>query len=600
MEVTRTFDFLQRYKDKFPDKDDALAGKVNKEWVKYSSQDYINYSNYISFGLKELGYVAGDKIATINNNRPEWNFVDMGMAQLGIIHVPIFTTLSNDGYSDILTHSKAKCVFVSDKAIADKILPLMAEIPTLEKIYSFDEVDGVSSWKEVVDLGKTKVEKHSAQVEVIKKRISEDDCVTLIYTSGTTGTPKGVMLSHKNLVSNAKVAAGVFKLQSNHRYLGILPICHVGERMGNYQTQYSGCSIYYAENLGTIADDLKDVKPHGFGAVPRILEKVYDKIINKGEKLTGVKKKLFFWALNLGLDYQIDKKNGLWYEMKLGIANKIIFSKWREAMGGNVISIGVGGAALQPRLEKVFWSAKIKLLNMYGLTETSPIITINRAESPLVQLGSVGAGVEGVDIKIAEDGEILCKGHNVMLGYYDNEEATKAAIDADGWFHTGDIGVLDQGRFLRITDRKKELFKLSNGKYVSPQMVENVFKESIYIDQLMAIGEGEKFASAIISPNFDALKTWCKENGVDTSDKTAIIEDEKVKALFNSVVKELNPKVEKDEQLKRFRIVVDEWTPESGELSPTLKLKRRVIAEKYKHIIADIFNHELEDVTTEK
>ncbi len=594
MEVKRTFDFLQRYKEKFLDKDDALAGKVNKQWVKYSSHEYIKNSNNISYGLKELGYNSDDKIATITNNRPEWNFVDMGMAQLGIVHVPIFTTLSADGYRDILTHSKVKCVFISDQAIANKILPLVAEISTLEKIYAFDEVEGVSSWKEVLELGEANANKHAAEVEEIKKGITEEDWVTLIYTSGTTGTPKGVMLSHKNLVNNAKVAAGVFKLQSNHRYLGILPICHVGERMGNYQTQYSGCSIYYAQNLGTIADDLKDVKPHGFGAVPRILEKVYDKIISKGEKLTGVKKKLFFWALDLGLEYEIDKKNGAWYEMKLAIANKIIFSKWREAMGGNVISIGVGGAALQPRLEKVFWSAKIRLLNMYGLTETSPIITINRATSPLVQLGSVGAGIEGVDIKIAPDGEILCKGHNVMIGYYDNEEATKAAIDSEGWFHTGDIGVLDQGKFLRITDRKKEIFKLSNGKYVSPQVVENAFKESVYIDQLMAIGEGEKFASAIISPNFEALDTWCKEKGIDRSDKKAMLANEEVKALYNAVVKEINPKVSKDEQLKRFRLVADEWTPENGDLSPTLKLKRRVLAEKYKGIIAEIFNHEVE------
>jgi long-chain acyl-CoA synthetase len=591
MEVTRTFDFLQRYKENFPDKDDALAGKVNKQWVKYSSQDYITNSNNISYGLKELGYKSGDKIATINNNRPEWNFVDMGVAQLGIIHVPIFTTLAVDGYRDILKHSGAKAVFISDKAIADKILPLANEIDTLEKVYAFDEVEGVSSWKEVLDLGAENAEKHQAEVEDIKKGIKENDCVTLIYTSGTTGTPKGVMLSHKNLVSNAKIAAGVFKLQPNHRYLGILPICHVGERMGNYQTQYSGCSIYYAENLGTIADDLKDVKPHGFGAVPRILEKVYDKIISKGEKLTGIKKKLFFWALNLGLDYQIDGKNGWWYEFKLKLANKIIFSKWREAMGGNVISIGVGGAALQPRLEKVFWSAGIRLLNMYGLTETSPIITINRAESPLVQLGSVGAGVDGVEMKIAEDGEILCKGDNVMLGYYDNEAATKEAIDADGWFHTGDIGVLDDDKFLRITDRKKEIFKLSNGKYVSPQAVENTFKESIYIDQLMAIGEGEKFASAIISPNYEALNRWCKENDVPTKDKAAMIADPKVKGLYNEIVKEINPKMQKDEQLKRFRVVTDEWTPESGELSPTLKLKRRIISDKYKDIIGEIFGN---------
>lgn len=591
MEVTRTFDFLQRYKENFPDKDDALAGKVNKVWVKHSSQDYIKNSNSISQGLKELGYKKGDKIATISNNRPEWNFVDMGMAQLGIVHVPIFATLSLDGFRDILVHSKAKCVFVSDKAIADKIGPLVNEIPTLEKIYSFDAVEGISSWKEVLELGEQHAEKHSPEIAEIKNGIHEDDCVTLIYTSGTTGTPKGVMLSHKNLVSNAKVAAGVFKLQPHHRYLGILPICHVGERMGNYQTQYSGCSIYYAENLATIADDLKDVKPHGFGAVPRILEKVYDKIINTGEKLTGVKKKLFFWALDLGLNYEIDKKNGAFYEMKLSIANKIIFSKWRAAMGGNVISIGVGGAALQPRLERVFWSANIKLLNMYGLTETSPIITINRADSPLVQLGSVGAGVDGVELKIAPDGEILCKGDNVMIGYYDNEQATKDAIDEDGWFHTGDIGVLDDGKFLRITDRKKEIFKLSNGKYVSPQSIENSFKESIYIDQLMAVGEGEKFASAIITPSFDALNHWCKENEVDTSDKKAMIKDEKVVGLYNKIIKEINPKVEKDEQLKRHKLVADEWTPESGDLSPTLKLKRRVLTAKYQTEIDQIFGN---------
>lgn len=593
MTVSRTFDFLRRYKENFPDKDDALAGKVKGEWVKYSSQDYIDNSYHISYGLKELGYKTGDKIATINNNRPEWNFVDMGMAQLGIIHVPIFTTLSVDGYKDILIHSRAKCVFISDKAIADKILPLVNEIETLEKVYSFDEVEGVSSWREVLELGSANAEKHQAEVEEIKKGINENDCVTLIYTSGTTGTPKGVMLSHKNLVSNAKAAAGVFKLQSNHRYLGILPICHVGERMGNYQTQYSGCSIYYAENLGTIANDLLDIKPHGFGAVPRILEKVYDKIINKGEKLTGVKKKLFFWALDLGLKYELDKKNGFWYEMKLSIANKIIFSKWRAAMGGNVISIGVGGAALQPRLEKVFWSAGIKLLNMYGLTETSPIITINRATSPLMKLGSVGSVIDGVELKIAKDGEILCKGDNVMIGYYENEQATNEAIDEDGWFHTGDIGVLDDGKFLRITDRKKEIFKLSNGKYVSPQAVENVFKESIYIDQLMVIGEGEKFASAIITPNYEALNHWGKENNIKTSDKESLVQDDKVKALYNSIVKEINPKVEKDEQLKRFRVVADEWTPESGELSPTLKLKRKPIGTKYQDVIADIFQHEV-------
>ena len=592
MEVTRTFDFLQRYKEKFADKTDALAGKVNGQWVKYSSLDYIENSNNISYGLKELGLKSGDKIATISNNRPEWNFVDMGMAQLGIIHVPLFTTLSNDSYKDILSNSGAKIVFVSDKSLATKIASLKPEINTLEKIYSFDEVDGVANWKEIVELGKKNAGKHSSEVEKIKAAIKPTDCVTLIYTSGTTGNSKGVMLSHQNLVSNSMAAASVFGLQPHHRYLGILPICHVGERMGNYQTQYSGCSIYYAENVGTIAADMLDVKPHGFGAVPRILEKVFDKIMDKGSKLTGIKKKLFYWALDLGLNYQQDKKNGAWYEFKLSIASKIVISKWRAAMGENVISIGVGGAALQPRLERVFWAAGIKLLNMYGLTETSPIITINKLDSK--KLGTVGSVIDGVELKIAADGEILCKGPNVMIGYYNDEKATKEAIDADGWFHTGDIGILEEGKYLKITDRKKEIFKLSNGKYVAPAAIENLFKESVYIDQLMVIGEGQKFTSAIISPNFEALNRWCKENNIPTSDKAAMLENEKVKATYHAIVSDLNKKLGQDEKVKRFRMVKDEWTPETGDLSPTLKLKRRIISERYKDVIDEIFGTDAE------
>lgn len=589
MAVTRTFDFLQRYKEEFPDKEDALAGKVNKQWVKYSSQQYISNSDYISYGLMSLGLKKGDKIATVSNNRPEWNFLDMGMAQLGVIHVPIFTTLEKDGYKQILEHSEVKLVFVSDKALFNRINPLVDEIGSLEKLYSFDEIEGAAHWRKILETGKQNKDIHEQDLIAIKESIKPDDCVTLIYTSGTTGNSKGVLLSHKNLVSNAITAANVFKLQPEHRYLSILPICHVGERLGIYQTQYSGCSIYYGENMGTIANDLIEVKPHGFGAVPRILEKVFDKIIVKGNKLTGIKKKLFFWALNLGLRYELEGKNGGWYEFQLKLANKIIFSKWREALGGNILSIGIGGAALQPRLEKVFWAAGIKLLNMYGLTETSPIITINRGFPPDIRLGTVGSIIDNVEVKIAEDGEILCKGDNVMLGYYKNEKGNSEAIDSEGWFHTGDIGILEDDKFLKITDRKKEIFKLSNGKYIAPQMIENMFKESVFIDQLMVIGESEKFTSAIISPNIDELKKWCSENNIEGAGITDFIKHEKVMAHYSEIVKSLNSKLEKDEQVKRFRLIGTEWTPDSGELSPTLKLKRKVILEKYNDLVREIF-----------
>lgn len=596
MTVTRTFDFLQRYKDKFFDKEDALAGKVNGKWVKYSSKEYIENSNYISYGLLKLGLKKGDKISTISNNRPEWNFVDMGMAQIGVIHVPLFATLDQEAYKYILDHAESQYVFVSDNALQKMISPLVQEISSLKKLYSFDEIEGVSNWKEVLELGKNYAEKYSKELEEIKNSISPKDCVTLIYTSGTTGNSKGVLLSHQNIVSNAIAAAGVFQLQPHHRYLSILPICHVGERMGNYQTQYSGCSIYYAKNLATIANDLQDVKPHGFGAVPRILEKVYDKIIAKGEKLTGIKHKLFFWALNLGLKYKIDGQNGAWYEFQLKLANKIIFSKWRAAMGGNVISIGIGGAALQARLERVFWAAGIKLLNMYGLTETSPIITINRAVSPLLKLGSVGSVIDGVELKIAEDGEILCRGENVMLGYYKDEAASRAAIDDDGWFHTGDIGEIEDGKFLKITDRKKEIFKLSNGKYVAPQTIENLFKESVYIDQVMAIGESEKYASALIAPNFEALKNWCKENGINAESNEEIIKNPEVISLYNKIVNELNQSLKGDDKVKRPKLVSDEWTPQSGLLSPTLKLKRKEISQKYSNQINEVYGQSVEQL----
>ena len=406
MQITRTFDLLQQYQERFIDKDDALAVNVKGQWIKYSSRQYIEYSNYISYGLLASGIKKGDKIATISNNRPEWNFVDMGMAQIGVIHVPVFTSLDQEGYKTLFTHAEVKYVFISDKNLANRINPFLTEISKLEKIFSFDKIEGIAYWKEIVELGKRHVGKYNTELEKIKNGIKTTDCATLIYTSGTTGTSKGVMLSHQNLISNAKAVAGVFMLKSHHKYLSVLPLCHVGERMANYQTQYSGCSIYYAENVNTIARDLQEIKPDGFGAVPRLLEKVYDKILHKGQALTGIKHSLFFWALNLGLKFEIGNKNGFVYVLQLKAANFMIFKKWRQALGGNVKFIGVGGAALSPKLEKVFWAAGIKLLNMYGLTETSPVITMNRSTPPLLKLGTVGALIINVQFKIADDGEI--------------------------------------------------------------------------------------------------------------------------------------------------------------------------------------------------
>lgn len=591
MEVTRTFDLLDRYKEKFLFKTDALAGKENGVWVKYSSQDYIDNCNFISYGLLALGLKKGDKVATVSNNRPEWNFLDLGMAQIGAIHVPLFTTLEEENYDYIIKHSEAKLLFVSDKAIWNKTGKLIGN-GSLQNIYAFDDFPEAKSWKEVLELGKKNTDKKT-EVEEIKKTILPTDPVTLIYTSGTTGNSKGVILMHQNLMTNSISVSKVFNLQPTHKYLSILPVCHVGERMGIYQTQYSGCSLYYAENIGTIARDLQDIKPEGFGTVPRILEKVYDKIMGKAEQLKGIKKTLFFWALDLGIKYKRDGKNGFWYEFQLKLANKLIFSKWRAALGGNIQAIGVGGAALQPKLERVFWAGGIKLLNMYGLTETSPVITINRLNSSDMKLGTVGCVLENVQLKLADDGEILCKGPNVMKGYYKDDKATAEAIK-DGWFHTGDIGVLEEGKFLRITDRKKELFKLSNGKYVAPQMIENIFKDSVYIDQLMVIGEGEKHTSALVSPNYEVLKKWAEENKITYKTYEELVANKDVYSHYQKIINGLNKQLSVDEHIKRFRIVREEWTPQTGELSPTLKLKRRIIKEKYKSVIAEIFNHEEE------
>jgi long-chain acyl-CoA synthetase len=588
MTITRTFDLLDRYAT-LHNRNNVLNFKEKGAWRGYSAAEYIELSHSFAYGLMAMGLTRGDKIITISNNRPEWNFVDMGIAMTGVVHVPVFPSLSSAEYEYILNHSDAAQVIVSGKKLFKQFSGVIEKINRKIEIYTFDKVEGAKNWMEIVESGRNRKEDFWEELEDMKESIQPNDFATLIYTSGTTGVAKGVMLSHKNLVHNFLAASEIFGLKPTDKYLSILPLCHVGGRMGNYQTQYSGSSIYYAENMGTIAVNMKEIKPQGFDTVPRILEKIFDSVIAKGKKLKGVKKQLFFWAVRLGLKYKLPEDSSWFYKKQHALADKLIFSKWREALGGNIQLAGCGGAALQPRLERVFWAAGIRIINMYGLTETSPIITINRSEKPLLKLGTVGALIDGVEIKIAGDGEILCKGDNVMLGYYKNEELTNEVIDNDGWFHTGDIGQITDGRFLEVTDRKKEIFKLSNGKFLAPQIIENKLKESMFIEQSMVVGEQKKFASAIISPDFNYLAEWCKENNLSFDGKEQVLLKSKVIDIFNREIKKINEKLNRHEQIIRFRVVPHIWTPDSGELSPTLKLRRKFITKKYAGELKEIF-----------
>lgn len=592
MEITRTFDLLNRLLENYPQKDDILAGKENQQWIKYSCKEYVEQATMVSYGLLALGMKKGDKVAMVSNNRPEWNFIDMGISQAGMILVPIYPTISVEEYEYILDDAKPKLIFVSDKGLFEKIKPIVDKAASIESIYSINKIEGAKNWTDVKELGKENAEKFRDELVMIKESIKPGDLVTLIYTSGTTGNPKGVMLSHSNLMSNVIASSVVHPYGPESKSLSFLPLCHIYERMLNYHFQYKGISIYYAENMGTIVNDLKDIKPELFSTVPRLLETVYDKIIGKGKDLSYFKKQIFFWAVNLGMKFKLHGENSWFYKKRLKIADKLIFSKWREALGGNVGIIVSGGAALQPRLATIFWAANIRVLEGYGLTETSPVVAVGNMVTDEVMFGAVGPLIKDVEVKIAEDGEILCKGPNIMMGYYNKPELTKEVIDEDGWFHTGDIGMMVDNKYLKITDRKKEIFKLSNGKYIAPQVIENKLKESFFIQQLMVIGENEKFASALISPNFEFLHNWCSIHDIKYRDNQELIQIPEVVARYQKEVKEINKNLAFHEQIKRSRLVYKEWTPGTGELSPTLKLKRKFIYKKYEHIIKEIFSHE--------
>ena len=587
--VLRIFDIPNRQLELFS-KPDALLAKNNGRWIPTSTENFIDTADKFGMGLLNYGLKKGDKVAVISANRPEWNMIDIGMLQIGVINVPIYTTLSELEIIFILNDCKAKIVVAGDKDLYNKIDQLRIKVPSLSAVFSIDNINDVPNWMEIVTRGITQGNKE--ELKKIKDEITPDDVATILYTSGTTGTPKGVMLSHNNIISNVLACEHLCPVDNSHRALSFLPLCHSYERMLTYLYMFIGVSIYYAESMDKIVDNLKEVKPQVFSTVPRLLEKVFDRIMIKGKEQRGIKRAIFLRAVDLGLRYELNGKNGFLYEMELKIMNKLVFSKWREALGNEVKVIISGGAALQPRLARVFWAAKIPVLEGYGLTETSPVVAVNNLEKSNTCFGTVGPVIKNVQVKIADDGEILCKGPNVMIGYYNRPDLTAEVIDKDNWFHTGDIGTMVENRYLKITDRKKEIFKTSGGKYIAPQAMENKFKESPFIEQIMVIGENRKYPAALIVPDFTYLKQWCDLHQIPYQSNSDIIRNVKVFDRIRLDINEFNKDFGNTERIKKIRLLEKEWTTSSGELTATLKLKRKIIAEKYKSVIEEIYTEE--------
>lgn len=586
MEITRLFDLLPHYATYFP-KDDALAGKENGVWVTYSTKQYIDKVNYISYGLMQLGVKKGDRIASISNNRPEWNFLDMALHQLGAIHVSIYPTISESDYEYILNHAEVKMVFVSGWDLLRKIQNIIDRIPALEgQVYTFRNLRGYKHLNEVIELG---IANPSPQyLEEIKDSITPDDVVTLIYTSGTTGNPKGAMLTHANILNNVKAVLPIIPIRDNSRCLSYLPLCHVYERMMIYAWQYLGISIYYTENIATIADDLKEIRPDIFTTVPRLLEKFYDRIIAVGHKQKGMKKRIFFWANKIAQDFELEGKSWI-YRKKLKIARKLVLSKWKNALGGNFSVIVSGGASIQPRISRIFWAMDVPVLEGYGLTETSPVIAVSNFFPDGLKIGTVGPPLPGIEVKIGEDGEVLTRGHCVMKGYFKSPELTAEAIDEEGWFHTGDIGEFEPEGQLRITGRKKEMFKTAFGKYVVPTIIENKFAEESIIDAIMVVGENQPYAAALIVPEFNDLRNWCNNKGITYTTNEEMIQHQEVLKQFKKVVDRCNKNFGDTEQVKRYKLIGYSWSVDTGELTPTLKLRRKFIMKKHKELIDSLF-----------
>ena len=588
-EVTRLFDFPY-YQLKNKPNASALVTKYNGTWISTSTKEYLDKANAVSRALLKLGVKKNDKIAVISStNRTEWNIMDIGILQVGAQNIPIYPTISAEDYEYVLNHSESIYCFVSDEEVLEKVNKIKSKTQ-LKGVYSFNEIEGCQHYSELFELGKD--ESNQSEVEARKADVKPEDLATIIYTSGTTGTPKGVMLSHHNITSNALDSVPRLPLiDGETRVLSFLPICHIFERVLIYIYQYAGASIYFAEALDKIGENAKEVKPHLMSVVPRLLEKVFDKIMFKADDLSGIKQKLFYWAVELGEQWEPYGANGAWYEFKLKIANALIFSKWREALGGELTTMVSGSAALQSRLSRVFSAGGMQVMEGYGLTETSPVVSVGMYRDKHYKVGTVGKPIRNVEVKIAEDGEILIKGPNVMMGYYKDPEKTASVMTGE-YFHTGDKGEIDQDGFLKITGRKKEMFKTSGGKYVIPTLLENELKQSLFIEQIMVVGEGEKMPAAIIQPNFDFIRDWIKNKGYNIgSTEKEITNSEIVIQRIQKEIDKYNKRFGKWEQIKRFELTPEVWTIDGGHLTPTMKMKREIIKGIYQDLYDKIYRN---------
>ncbi len=587
-EPTRLFDFPRYQLDHF-NMDKSLVTKLQGKWESISSREYVENANAISRGLLRLGVKAGDKIAVITmTNRTEWHVLDIGTLQVGAQNVPIYPTIAEQDYEYILNHSGAIYCFVSCGEVLEKVNAIRSNVPAMREVYSFDMLEGCKNWSEVLELGQDKSGQEEVQLRM--DAIQPLDLATIIYTSGTTGKPKGVMLSHDNIVSNVLSSKKRVPFEQGSLSLSFLPICHIFERMITYLYQYCGITIYFGEGLDKIGDNMREVKPNVMTVVPRLLEKVYERIITKGGELRGIKRKLFFWAVDLGLKFEPYGTNGWWYEARLRVARQLIFSKWKDGLGGNLETMVSGSAALQPRLARIFGAADIPVMEGYGLTETSPVISVNDARDHGWKIGTVGKPIEGVEVRIAGDGEILCKGPNVMMGYYNEPQKTEEVLK-EGFFFTGDIGEIDAEGFLKITDRKKEMFKTSGGKYVAPQLLENKLKQSRFIEQVMVIGDGEKMPAAFIQPNFEFVASWAKKHGISVGKPSEMVRDKAIVERLQQEVDLANEQFAHWEKIKQFRLTPDDWSVEAGHLTPTMKLKRKEVKQKYLQLYNEIYGH---------